>query len=73
MEKFKFSLVFHTRENGFYSIDENIWGIHSKRVYILYVNLLQPLVILYVPDYFVKTVDLLQPRETLYVIAETTS
>ena len=37
MKTFKFSLV-HTRENTdvFITLDDNIYGIHSKRVNILY-------------------------------------
>ena len=39
MKTFKFSLVLHTRENTdvFITLDDNIYGIHSKRVNILYV------------------------------------
>ena len=39
MKTFKFSLVLRTRENTgvFITLDENIYGIHSKRVNILYV------------------------------------
>ena len=38
MKTFKFSLVVRTRENTdvFISLDDNIYGIHSKRVNILY-------------------------------------
>ena len=38
MKTFKFSLVLRTRENTdvFISLDDNIYGIHSKRVNILY-------------------------------------
>ena len=38
MKTFKFSLVLRTRENTdvFITLDENIYGIHSKRVNILY-------------------------------------
>ena len=38
MKTFKFSLVLRTRENTdvFISLDENIYGIHSKRINILY-------------------------------------
>ena len=39
MKTFKFSLVLRTRENTdvFISLDDNIYGIHSKRVNILYI------------------------------------
>ena len=39
MKTFKFSLVLRTRENTdvFISLDDNIYGIHSKRINILYV------------------------------------
>ena len=39
MKTFKFSLVLCTRENidAFITLDENINGIHSKRVNILYI------------------------------------
>ena len=39
MKTFKFSLVLRTRENinVFISLDDNIYGIHSKRINILYV------------------------------------
>ena len=38
MKTFKFSLVLRTRENTdvFIALDGNIYGIHSKRVNILY-------------------------------------
>ena len=38
MKTFKFSLVLRTRENTdvFISLDDNIYGIHSKRINILY-------------------------------------
>ena len=38
MKTFKFSLVLHTRENTdvFITLDENVYGVHSKRVNILY-------------------------------------
>ena len=38
MKTFKFSLVLRTRENTdvFISFDDNIYGIHSKRINILY-------------------------------------
>ena len=38
MKTFKFSLVLRTRENlnVFITLDDNIYGIHSKRVNILY-------------------------------------
>ena len=41
MKTFKFSLVLRTRENTdvFISLDDNIYGIHSKRINILYVCL----------------------------------
>ena len=41
MKTFKFSLVLRTRENTdvFISLDDNIYGIHSKRINILYVLL----------------------------------
>ena len=37
MKTFKFSLVLRTRENTdvFISLDDNIYGIHSKRINIL--------------------------------------
>ena len=37
MKTFKFSLVLRTRENTdvFITLDDNIYGIHSKRVNIL--------------------------------------
>ena len=39
MKTFKFSLVLRTRENTdvFITVDDNIYGIHSKRVNILYI------------------------------------
>ena len=39
MKTFKFSLVLRTRENTdvFISLDDDIYGIHSKRVNILYI------------------------------------
>ena len=39
MKTFKFSLVLRTRENTdvFITLDDNIYGIHSKRVNIPYV------------------------------------
>ena len=39
MKTFKFSPVLRTRENTdvFISLDDNIYGIHSKRINILYV------------------------------------
>ena len=39
MKTFTFSLVLRTRENTdvFITLDENIFGIHSKRVNILYI------------------------------------
>ena len=39
MKTFKFSLVLRIRENTdvFISLDDNIYGIHSKRVNILYI------------------------------------
>ena len=38
MKTFKFSLALRTRENTdvFISLDDNIYGIHSKRINILY-------------------------------------
>ena len=38
MKTFRFSLVLRTRENTdvFISLDDNIYGIHSKRINILY-------------------------------------
>ena len=38
MKTFKYSLVLRTRENTdvFITLDDNIYGIHRKRVYILY-------------------------------------
>ena len=40
MKTFKFSLVLRTRENTdvFITLDDNIYGIHSKRVNILYLH-----------------------------------
>ena len=40
MKTFKFSLVLRTRENTdvFISLDDNIYGIHSKRVNIFYMS-----------------------------------
>ena len=40
MKTFTFSLVLRTRENTdvFITLDENIFGIHSKRVNILYLS-----------------------------------
>ena len=40
MKTFKFSLVLRTRENTdvFISLDDNIYGIHSKRINILYLQ-----------------------------------
>ena len=40
MKTFTFSLVLRTRENTdvFITLDENIFGIHSKRVNILYIS-----------------------------------
>ena len=40
MKTFKFSLVFRTRENTdvVISLDDNIYGIHSKRINILYLK-----------------------------------
>ena len=39
MKTFKFSLVLRTRKNTdvFITFDDNIYGIHSKKVNILYV------------------------------------
>ena len=39
MKTFKFSLVLRTRENTdvFITLDDNVYGIHSKRVNILYI------------------------------------
>ena len=40
MKTFKFSLVLRIRENTdvFITLDDNIYGIHSKRVNILYLS-----------------------------------
>ena len=40
MKTFKFSLVLRTRENTdvFITLDDNIYGIHSKRENILYIS-----------------------------------
>ena len=40
METFKYSLKLRTRESTdvFITLDDNIYGIHSKRVNILYVK-----------------------------------
>ena len=45
MKTFKFSLVLRTRENTdvFITLDDNIYGIHSKRVNILYLLFWQEL------------------------------
>ena len=42
MKTFKFSLVLRTRENTdvFITLDDNIYGIHSKRVNILYIGII---------------------------------
>ena len=42
MKTFKFSLVLRTRENtdSFITLDDNIYGIYSKRVNILYLLLI---------------------------------
>ena len=39
MKTFEFSLVLRTRENTnvFITLDDNIYGIHSKRVNILHI------------------------------------
>ena len=39
MKTFRFSLVLRTRENTdvFVTLDDNIYGIHGKRVNILYI------------------------------------
>ena len=39
MKTFKFSLLLRTRENTdvFITLDDNIYGIHRKRVNILYI------------------------------------
>ena len=39
MKTFKFSLVLRTRENTdvFITLDDNIYGIHNKRINILYI------------------------------------
>ena len=44
MKTFKFSLVLRTRENTdvFITLDDNIYGIHRKRVNILYVYPCKP-------------------------------
>ena len=41
MKTFKFSLVLRTRENTdvFITLDDNIYGIHSKRVNVLYISI----------------------------------
>ena len=40
MKTFKFLLVLRTRENTdvFITLDDNIYGIHSKRVYPLFIS-----------------------------------
>ena len=40
MKTFQFSLVLRTHENTdvFITLDDNIYGIHSKRVNILYIE-----------------------------------
>ena len=52
MKTFKFSLVLRTRENTdvFISLDDNIYGIHSKRINILYIHS-KHLNILYIVNY----------------------
>ena len=43
MKTFTFSLMLRTRENTdvFITLDENIFGIHSKRVNILYLLMMK--------------------------------
>ena len=46
MKTFKFSLVLRTRENTdvLITLDDNMYGIHSQRVNILYVSILKKVV-----------------------------
>ena len=61
MKTFKFSLVLRTRENTdvFITLDDNIYGIHSKRVNILY---------LYTPKTPAYIQTLFTPLKTLIYI-----
>ena len=54
MKTFKFSLVLRTRQNTdvFISLDDNIYGIHSKRVNILYV-----FIYLFIFDSFISKIQ----------------
>ena len=56
MKTFKFSLMLRTRENTdvFISLDHNIYGIHSKRINILYVFILGKAVKLLLKAVFFK-------------------
>ena len=58
MKTFKFSLVLRTRENTdvFITFDENIYGIHSKRVNILYIFPLESPRIIAVSVYYTKLI-----------------
>ena len=53
MKTFKFSLVLRTRENTdvFISLDDNIYGIHRKRINILYLFVLSGIGWSIVPAY----------------------
>ena len=53
MKTFKFSFVLRTRENTdvFITLDDNIYGIHSKRVNILYVHKISYHFLLLVPPW----------------------
>ena len=59
MKTFKFSLVLRTHENTdvFITVDDNIYGIHSKRVYILYLTrYFPPIINAIFIKYLVKTI-----------------
>ena len=62
MKTFKFSLVLRTRENTdvFISLDDNIYGIHRKRVNILYESFLFELFKFYLDrsEYILLQIDL---------------
>ena len=57
MKTFIFSLVLRTRENTdvFITLDENIYGIHSKRVNIFYIILEIRQIIVYKHQCFLKS------------------
>ena len=60
MKTFKFSLVLRTRENTdvFITLDDNIYGIHSKRVNILYLVTSQVVTPTYSCAFYIKWVCL---------------